>query len=123
MDNGGGLRVHLAGLVKAGLVNTLGIFFADIQDTPASIQFFFSWSADGVIYSTETQVTSGSSLGAFTTANSPGSSRANPDHEVTKTRSWWLLKGFSFLPDSFQRHRCGKRRRLLGYVAGDGGPR
>jgi hypothetical protein len=63
--------IHFAGLVQAGVINTLGPFFADIQGNPASIQFFFSWSADGVTYSTEQQVASGANLGSFTTANAP----------------------------------------------------
>ena len=63
--------VHLAGLVKAGLINTLGPFFADLQGNVAGVQFFFSWSADGNTYSTEQQVANGANLGSFAATDLP----------------------------------------------------
>ena len=63
--------VHLAGIVQAALINTLGPFFAAPQGNPAASQFFFSWSADGTGYSAEQQVSIGSSLGSFVPANAP----------------------------------------------------
>lgn len=63
--------VHLAGLTSFSLINTLGTFFSDIQGSGSLIQYFFSWSADGISYTSEQAVNNGSSLGAFTNATFP----------------------------------------------------
>ena len=63
--------VHLAGIVQASLINTLGPFFAVPQGNVAGIQYFFSWSANGTSYSAEQQVTIGANLGSFVPANAP----------------------------------------------------
>ncbi|OGR89710.1 MAG: hypothetical protein A2992_06330 [Elusimicrobia bacterium RIFCSPLOWO2_01_FULL_59_12] len=62
---------HLAGLVQASLINTLGPFFAVPQGNAAGSQFSFSWSADGTTYGTEQAVTIGANIGTFVPANAP----------------------------------------------------
>jgi hypothetical protein len=63
---------HLAGLTTAGLITTLGPFFAEMQGTPtANILFYYSWSADGITYTTPAQLSAGANLGTFTNVNAP----------------------------------------------------
>ena len=63
--------VHLAGLVQASLINTLGPFFAVPQGNSAGNQFSFSWSTNGTSYSTEQTVAIGANVGSFVQANAP----------------------------------------------------
>jgi len=63
--------VYLAGLTSFSLINTLGQFFSDIQGGPSSVAYFFSWSADGISYTSMQAVSNGSNLGTFTNVTFP----------------------------------------------------
>ncbi len=63
--------VHLPGLVQAGLITTLGKFFAERLGTLSNIQFFFSWSTNGTSYSADQSIAIGADLGSFVPANAP----------------------------------------------------
>lgn len=63
--------IHLAGLTSFSLITTLGPFFSEIIGSASAFQYFFSWSADGISYTTPQSVANGSNLGAFTNVTFP----------------------------------------------------
>lgn len=63
--------VQLSGLTTFGVINTLGPFFAELQGMASGSQFFYSWSADDITYSSETSVPNSGNVGDWTNVHSP----------------------------------------------------
>ncbi|MCG3204948.1 MAG: hypothetical protein KCHDKBKB_01665 [Elusimicrobia bacterium] len=63
--------VHLAGLTSFSLITTLGAFFSEIQGVVSAFQYFFSWSADGIGYTSEQSISNGGDIGTFTNVTFP----------------------------------------------------
>jgi hypothetical protein len=63
--------VLLSGLTTYSLITTLGPFFAELQGLPSGSQFYWSWSGDGISYSSETTVSNTANIGSWTNVNSP----------------------------------------------------
>ncbi len=63
--------VHLAGLTSFSLITTMGAFFSEIQGVVSAFQYFFSWSADGIGYTSEQSISNGGDIGTFTNVTFP----------------------------------------------------